>query len=88
MGEIAEMYLEGILCEGCGEYLGGDDGIPQRCSGCRSEEAKFQDLDRPKSKQLKKTKTRRTCVVCLKMAPKKELVHDPVSTYWHHAACE
>ena len=34
MGEVAEMMLEGILCEGCGEYLGDGAGFPQRCAGC------------------------------------------------------
>lgn len=40
MGEIAEMILEGILCEGCGEALddmmGGAEapGYPRRCAGC------------------------------------------------------
>ena len=32
MGEIAEMMLDGTLCEGCGEYLGSDAGYPQYCS--------------------------------------------------------
>lgn len=32
MGEIAEMMLDGTLCEGCGEYLGEGDGFPQYCS--------------------------------------------------------
>lgn len=34
MGEIAEMMLEGIMCEGCGEYMGAGAGHPQRCAGC------------------------------------------------------
>ncbi|MCC8963724.1 hypothetical protein H8A95_15750 [Bradyrhizobium sp. Pear76] len=35
MGEIAEMMLEGILCEGCGELIDEDGvGHPQRCSSC------------------------------------------------------
>ena len=33
-GEIADMMLDGTLCEGCGEYMGGDVGYPRRCSGC------------------------------------------------------
>lgn len=33
-GEIAEMMLDGTLCEGCGEYMGGDAGYPRRCAGC------------------------------------------------------
>lgn len=33
MGEIAEMMLDGTLCEGCGVYLEGEgDGIPRYCS--------------------------------------------------------
>lgn len=34
MGEYADMVLEGILCETCGEYLGEGDGFPQKCGGC------------------------------------------------------
>lgn len=32
MGEIADMMLDGTLCEGCGEYIGSDAGFPQYCS--------------------------------------------------------
>lgn len=39
MGEIAEMMLEGDLCEGCGCYMGGSgDGFPRRCASCRKEQ--------------------------------------------------
>lgn len=38
MGEIAEMMLDGILCQGCGELLleEGDDvpGYPRSCAAC------------------------------------------------------
>ncbi|VWB89019.1 hypothetical protein BLA13014_04123 [Burkholderia aenigmatica] len=35
MGEIAEMMLDGTLCEGCGDYLGDDgDGSVRRCEAC------------------------------------------------------
>lgn len=35
MGEIADMMLDGTLCAGCGEYMGGaGDGFPRYCSGC------------------------------------------------------
>lgn len=37
MGDIADMMLDGTLCEGCGEYLGEGDGFPQRCPGCGGE---------------------------------------------------
>ena len=32
MGEIAEMMLDGTLCECCGSYIGSDAGYPQYCS--------------------------------------------------------
>lgn len=35
MGEIADMMLDGTLCEGCGEYLGYEDGdYPRLCDSC------------------------------------------------------
>lgn len=35
MGDIADMMLEGALCEGCGVYMGNGNGFPQRCGSCR-----------------------------------------------------
>lgn len=39
MGEIAEMMLDGTMCEGCGEImtLGEPPGYPVRCAACREE---------------------------------------------------
>ena len=34
MGEIAEMMLDGTLCEGCGELMGEAVGFPRLCRGC------------------------------------------------------
>lgn len=42
MGEIAEMMLEGALCECCGVYIGEGDGIPGYCS---AECAKGRGVD-------------------------------------------
>jgi hypothetical protein len=43
MGEIAEMMLDGTLCQGCGELLidpGGEpQGFPGFCAGCGPDEA-------------------------------------------------
>ena len=37
MGEIAEMHLDGTLCECCGEYLGVSEGYPVRCGACGND---------------------------------------------------
>jgi len=37
MGEIADMMLEGVLCEGCGVYIGEGEGFPGLCGGCADE---------------------------------------------------
>lgn len=37
MGEIAEMMLDGTLCEGCGVYLGSGNGYATYCAGCERE---------------------------------------------------
>jgi hypothetical protein len=49
MGEIAEMMLSGIMCEGCGVFFDDMDepGHPRRCTGCRREE---RQGERPRSK--------------------------------------
>jgi predicted RNA-binding Zn-ribbon protein involved in translation (DUF1610 family) len=39
VGEIAEMMLDGTLCEGCGVALGGSAaGYPRRCPSCAGDE--------------------------------------------------
>lgn len=38
MGDIADAMLSGVLCQICGEYLGGEgDGFPVTCGGCKDE---------------------------------------------------
>lgn len=36
MGEIAEMMLDGTLCQVCGEFMGDDCGYPRTCDGCHA----------------------------------------------------
>lgn len=38
MGEIAEMMLDGTLCQYCGIYLGANTDYPVSCSICEEEE--------------------------------------------------
>ena len=37
MGGMAEMHLDGTVCECCGEYLGEAVGYPRRCSACGAD---------------------------------------------------
>lgn len=37
MGEIAEMMLDGTLCEGCGEFIGEPCEFPRLCAGCAKD---------------------------------------------------
>ena len=46
MGEIAEMHLDGTLCERCGVYLGQPVGYPRYCSDC------FHDMDDEERREL------------------------------------
>lgn len=40
MGDIADMMLDGTLCEGCGVYMDSNGhGTPRRCSTCRPSKA-------------------------------------------------
>lgn len=50
MGDIAEMMLDGTLCEGCGVYLPGEgEGIPRYCEDCIGH-ARAAGLVEPKEK--------------------------------------
>jgi hypothetical protein len=39
MGDIADMMLEGQMCQGCGVILGDGDGFPDFCQSCKDENA-------------------------------------------------
>lgn len=51
MGEIADMMLEGMMCQWCGEFLDEDDGYPVVCAGCQRQHGvdEFGDPVEPKS---------------------------------------
>jgi hypothetical protein len=34
MGDIADLMVNGDICEGCGEEIGPGDGFPRRCTAC------------------------------------------------------
>ncbi len=36
MGEAADMILEGLLCEACGDVIDGEEpGYPRKCKCCK-----------------------------------------------------
>lgn len=37
MGDIADMTLDGMLCEGCGVYMGDECGYPRRRRSCQRD---------------------------------------------------
>lgn len=72
MGDIADMMLDGTLCEGCGEYIGEGDGFPQYCSSqCAGDRGadeaqvkhhrndKFTERERRKRQRKKKNENYR-----------------------------
>jgi|CXWL01.1.fsa_nt_gi hypothetical protein len=51
MGQAADDLLEGDCCESCGEWLGGGEGYPRQCAGCKSPgKIKKQRTVKPKPK--------------------------------------
>ncbi len=57
MGEIADMMLDGTMCEQCGVWVDdGKDGpgYPQLCAECQRENSRRKGHDRKKSSRKKK----------------------------------
>ena len=45
MGDIADMMLDGTLCEQCGEFIDDDEGgSPRLCASCSQEKEKPVDV--------------------------------------------
>ena len=65
MGEIADMMLEGDMCQWCGEILEGG-GFPTICAGCQCAHGVDQFGDPVKRKPRKAAK-RTPCPECGKM---------------------
>jgi hypothetical protein len=56
MGEIADMMLDGTLCETCGEFIDEADtgGFPRKCAACLADENPQDDRSRVKNAKKKK----------------------------------
>lgn len=62
MGEIADMMLDGTLCEGCGVYIGEGDGFPQYCSKDCADDRGYSEQENSltkKERSRKKAKSKR-----------------------------
>ncbi len=58
MGEIADMMLEGAMCQWCGEFIdGGGEGFPTICSGCQRQNG-VNAFGAPAKKRRRKKKRR------------------------------
>ena len=51
MGDVADMMMDGTLCEGCGEFIDDDPpGYPRKCRDCKKDDKK----DKPKPKRSRR----------------------------------
>ncbi len=48
MGEVAEMMLDGTLCEACGAFIGQPTGYPRCCRHCQREQQVEQQAALPR----------------------------------------
>ena len=59
MGDIADMMLDGTICEGCGEFLDNDGpGFPRYCAGCEP------DAKAERARKHEPPKAKVKCAVC------------------------
>lgn len=74
MGDVADMMLDGTLCEGCGCYLGASSDSPKRCDDCRlssfeahMEAANASDSERAaKNRVTAALRAKAACPYCAK----------------------
>lgn len=53
MGEIADMMLEGAMCQECGEFIENALGFPGLCAGCSARARKREPAAKKKPPQKK-----------------------------------
>lgn len=52
MGEVAEMMLDGTLCQHCGTFIGEAEGYPKTCDSCKPEHC-GSNLYRRRARKIK-----------------------------------
>lgn len=51
MGEVADMMIDGEMCQYCGDFIGDAVGYPRSCDDCASED----DVKLEKTRKIIKT---------------------------------
>ena len=65
MGDIADMMLDGTLCEGCGGYIDGNsNGIPRLCSSCKPTKAERAATNIARNAAEMALKKKGKCITC------------------------
>ena len=65
MGEVADMMLDGTLCEGCGVYMPGEaQGIPRRCRSCRPSKKEQAAINAARSAAMHAAAKKHPCTIC------------------------
>jgi hypothetical protein len=59
MGEIADLALEGVVCETCLDYVGDGEGVgyPRRCEFCEHEAIEMENNPDPFKSELEYDET-------------------------------
>lgn len=58
MGEIADMMLEGAMCQWCGEFLENAAGFPTICRGCQGQHGVNAHGEPTKKRRKKKNRSK------------------------------
>lgn len=67
MGEIADMMINGDMCEVCGVILGDGDGYPRRCQDCRRDMPSDEEVTTTRDGQPIHRPGKTNCPHCRKL---------------------
>lgn len=77
MGEIAEMMLDGTLCEGCGGFLNEHPpGYPCRCNDCKRQDIQSTRKPAKVGSLQKQERVKCTCGRCITPRGMQKHIHD------------
>ena len=65
MGDIADMMLDGTLCQCCGVALGSDNDYPTSCQSCAQDELQREREEKKAENIAKNARQQKAkCAVC------------------------